>query len=261
MYNKLKLTTGGPIAQVELCAPETLNAFDEQLHREFASALHELRRQPDVRVILMHAQGKAFSAGGDFDYIRRLHSDAVLRRRTQREGHDIFTLLHDMPVPLVVAMQGHAVGLGATIVTSCDVSVAFRQAKLGDPHVQIGLVAGDGGFISWSASAGLARAKRMLLTGKSITAEDAYRFGLITDLVDSPEATFPAALALAERIASLPPIAVQGTKLAFNNLARQMIAASLNVAVLAEMDSARSDDLLEALDASAGKRQAVFRNR
>jgi enoyl-CoA hydratase len=261
MYRKLKLSVQHHIAQVQLCAPEQHNAFDEELHGEFSRALAALRVEPDIRVVLLHAQGSTFSAGGNFDFIRRLRLDPVLRRRMQQEGHTLATLLHDMPLPLVVAMQGHAMGLGATIVTSCDVVVAYKDAKLGDPHVQAGLVAGDGGVMSWSAAAGVTRAKRMLLTGQSITAQEAYSFGLVTDLVDTPEAAFPAAHALAEWIASLPPIAVQGTKRAFNALERGFGASALEIGLIAEMLAVSSDDLLEALDAIAQKRKGNFANR
>jgi enoyl-CoA hydratase len=261
MYTKLNVSIRQHIAQLELCAPEQHNAFDEELHGEFAQALAELRAAPDIRVVLIHARGRTFSAGGSYDYIRKLHLDATLLRKTVREGHDIVDLLHDMPVPMVVAMQGHAMGLGATIVTSCDIVVAFKDAKLGDPHVKVGLVAGDGGVISWSAAAGVTRAKRMLLTGEQITAQQAYDFGLVTDLVDTPEATFPAAYALAERIASLPPIAVQGTKRAFNAIEKAFVASAAEIALMAEILAVSSDDVLEALEALAQKRKGNFLNR
>jgi enoyl-CoA hydratase len=165
-----------------------------------------------------------------------------------------------MPVPVVVAVQGHAIGLGATIVSACDVSVAWRHARISDPHVHVGLVAGDGGVLGWSAAVGYNRARRMLLTGDAITAEQAYDFGLITDLVDTPEAALGEARRIAEQIARLPPVAVQGTKKVFNALARLNLANVLDISLMAEMASVTSEDLQEALRAVQEKRPGQYRN-
>ena len=261
MFTSLGVEIEGPLGRLEFRRPNEFNAFDAVQHSEFAQALAQLRLNQDIRVILMHAQGKAFLGGGNFDYIRQLRDDADLRRRTLQEAHDIYSLLTDMPVPIVAAVQGHALGFGATIVTSCDIVVAWQDAKIADPHVRGGLVAGDGGVLSWSAAAGVNRAKRMLLTGDSITAREAYQFGLVTDLVATPEEAYPTALALAQRSAALPPLAVQGTKRAFNALAKQRNNAALEVSLLAEIASITSDDLEEALQAATEKRAGVFHNR
>jgi enoyl-CoA hydratase len=256
----LRLSTDGPIATLELHRPEDKNAFDESLHHELAAALTQLRDLSTVRVVLLHAAGPVFSAGGSFDYIGQLNSDAELRRRTCVEGHKIFSSLVLMPVPIVVAVHGHAIGLGATIVSACDVSVAWRHAKLSDPHVHVGLVAGDGGVLGWSAAVGYNRARRLLLTGDAITAEQAYDFGLITDLVDTPEAALGEARRIAEQIARLSPVAVQGTKKVFNALARLNLENVLDLSLMAEMASVASEDLREALRAAKEKRPGQYRN-
>jgi enoyl-CoA hydratase len=260
-YDSLALSTEGPIASLELRREAQNNAFDEGLHRELSLALLELRRAPDVRVVLLHSAGRMFSAGGALEYIERLRDDPALARRTQQEGHDTFTALVEMPVPIVVAIQGHAIGFGATIATACDVTVAWKGAKIGDPHVQIGLVAGDGGVLSWTAAVGYNRARRMLMTGDTLTAEQAYQFGLVTDLVETPEAALPEARRIAERIAALPPVAVQGTKRAFIALARQANASVLDVALHAEVACLSTEDLTEAVKAARERRTGQYRNR
>jgi enoyl-CoA hydratase len=260
MFNSLALSADGPIATLEFRRADDKNAFDESLHAEFAKAVVQLRQSPGIRVVLLHAAGRVFSAGGGLDYIERLRADPELRRRTHQEAHDIFSSLVEMPVPIVVAVQGHAVGFGATIVSACDVSVAWRQAKIGDPHIQIGLVAGDGGVLGWSAAVGYNRARRMLLTGDSVTAEQAYGFGLITDLVDTPEAALPEARRIAEQIAALPPVAVQGTKKTFNALARLSMGNVLDVSLMAEMHSLMSEDIEEALRAAKERRLGRYNN-
>jgi len=261
VFEGLILSLDGPIAKLQLNYADKGNAFDELLHSEFAKVLKALRENGDIRVILLHAAGRLFSAGGDLGYIQRLHDDPDLRRRTHREGYDIFTALTEMHVPIVVAVQGHAVGFGATIATACDVVVAWKGAKLGDPHVQVGLVAGDGGVLSWSAAAGYNRARRLLLTGDTLSAVQAYEFGLVTDLVDEPSDALKEATRIAEQIAALPPIAVQGTKQAFNALARVRNGNVLDLSLTAEIASVASEDINEALNAIQEKRTGIYHNR
>lgn len=261
MYQTLGLEVHGHIAQLEFRRAQDHNAFNATMHREFMQALSHVRQLQDVRVLLLRAQGKSFIGGGDFDYLRQLRRDPALRLRTRQEAQDIFTLLNDMPFPLVAAVHGHALGFGATIVTSCDVIVAWQDAKLADPHVRGGLVAGDGGVLSWTAAAGITRAKRMLLTGDAMTMREAWQFGLVTDLVDAPEKALPEALVIANRIAALPPLAVQGTKRAFNALGKQQMSGAFEIGLLAEIASIDSEDIEEALTAAIEKRPGVFHNR
>ena len=260
-YECLALDTSGHVATLTLRRPQQMNAFDAQLHTEFVRALGELREAPDIRAVVIGAEGKHFSAGGSFDYIRSLRNDDTLRRQALHEGRELVALLMDMPVPVVAAVHGHAIGVGATIVTLCDVIVAWRGAKLGDPHVAVGILAADGGTIGWTAAAGFNRARRYLLTGDSISAEQAYQFGIVTDLVDTAEAALPEAMAIATRIAALPPVAVQGTKRAFNAVGRALFGSTLDVAVEAQARCLLSDDLEESLAALAEKRPGKFRNR
>lgn len=264
-YSGLRLTVADHVAELQLCREASGNAFDESLHGEFAGALTQLRNEidggADIRAVLIHAAGRMFSVGGDFDYIRRLGEDAALREKTSSEGEAIFAALTELPAPVVVALQGHAVGFGATVASLCDVVVAWKGAKLGDPHVQVGLVAGDGGVLGWTAAVGMQRARRLLLTGDTITAEEAHRYGLVTDLVDLPESTLPEARRIAQRIAALPPIAVQGTRRIFNALGRRHNGRLLDLSIAAELESAQSEDLREALAALREKRAGHYHNR
>lgn len=259
-FENIAVSFEGPIATLRLSRPDQNNAFDEGMHDEFVQALAMFRLATDIRVVLLSAEGEHFSAGNNLDYVRRLHQEPVLRRRRLQKGKDIFHLLNDMHVPIIAAVQGNAFGLGATIVTACDVIVAWREAQLGDRQVRVGLVAGDGGTLSWSSAAGFNRARRLLLTGDAISAERAYEFGVVTDLVDAPEAVLPEAKAIAERIAALPPMAVQGTKKAFNALARTRNGSALDMALEAELATIVSQDLEEALDASYENRSGNYHN-
>ena len=261
MFQTIGLEVDGVIARIEFRRPEHHNAFNADQHREFAEALHKVREMDGLRVLILQAQGKVFLGGGDFDYLRQLRDDPAVRRASQREGTDIFNLLNDLPIPIIAAVHGNALGFGATIITSCDIVVAWKDAKLGDPHVKAGIVAGDGGVLSWAAACGATRAKRMLLTGDMITMQQAFDWGLVTDLVDTPEEARPAAEALAARIAALPPMAVQGTKKVFNALETQRNGHTLDMSILTELQTLMSDDLEEALQAAIEKRPGKYRNR
>ena len=257
----LTVTAADHVAEITLTRPEVMNAFDAALHDDFLEALGVLREAGDVRAVVLASTGKAFSAGGDFDFMRQGHDDPVFLRRHMDVGRHLLYSLVDLPLPIVVALQGAAIGLGATVALACDCVVAARSAVLADPHVNIGLVAGDGGCLVWPAAMGLLRAKRYLLTGDRLPAEEAHRFGLVTDLVDEPDDALPAARALAARIAALPPLAVQGTKRALANVMRARASEVVDFAFALEIASAASDDLLEAVAAFKERRPGVYQGR
>jgi enoyl-CoA hydratase len=257
----IRRETDGHLALLTLNRPERLNAIDEGMHDELLAALLAIRGESDLRAVLLAAAGTAFSAGGDLNEVASLHGDPAKRARIGDAGMRLIHALLDIPVPIVVALQGDAMGLGASLALGCDIIVASRTARLADPHVKVGLVAGDGGCLVWPASAGMHRAKRHLLTGDPVSAEDAFRFGLVTDLVDTAEECVPAARRIAERIAGLPPIAVQGTKRSLNALLKSRARETFELSMAYEVQSAGSDDMLEAVRAFKEKRKPIYRNR
>jgi enoyl-CoA hydratase len=259
MGDALTITYDGPLAEITLTRPEVLNRFDATLHASFIDALNDVRHHGDVRAVVLASTDKVFSAGGDFDHILALHDDTNLRLKSIDDGRRLINALVDLPIPIVTALHGDAIGLGATIVLATDSVVAARGVGLADPHVTVGLVAGDGGCVFWPASAGMLRAKRHLLTGDRLTAEDAFTLGLVTDLVDTVTDVLPAARALAERITALPPLAVQGTKRALNRLLHQRAGEVLDLSFALEALSVASDDLVEAILAFRERRQAKYR--
>jgi enoyl-CoA hydratase len=259
-FETLSLVFEGTIACLSLNRPDKGNAFDADMHREFPEALAIIAGNHDTRVVLLMGEGRSFSAGGDFSYIRQLRRDVDLRERSFNEGMEIFERLAAMRVPIVTAVHGHAVGIGATIVALSDISVAWKDAKIADPHVQVGLVAGDGGVIGWSSAIGFNRAKRYLLTGEALTGAQAYALGLVTDIADTQEEARAHARTLAERIASLSPKAVQGTKRAFNALAAVRNGEAQRLAFQIEHETLMGADLEEAMNAMIEQRIPTFKN-
>jgi enoyl-CoA hydratase len=249
------------VGQLTLNRPDVQNRFDTLLHSEFAEALTILRRSGELRALILASIGNVFSAGGDFDYILTQNEDYAERVRVNKEARALLEALIDLPMPVIAAVQGHSVGLGTTIAFACDAVVACRSVRFSDPHVGIGLVAGDGGCIVWPQAIGMLRARRYLLTGDAIKAPEAYTLGLVTDLVDDADEVLPVAQNLARKIAKLPPVAVQGTKKALNHITKLRAAEVLELSLAEELQSISTEDLVEAIDAFRAKREPRYHGR
>jgi enoyl-CoA hydratase len=242
------------VAEITLTRPELLNRVDARLHRELPEAFTSIRDDQDVRAVVLAADGRVFSAGGDTELIRSVNADIRERRRAVDEGRALVAALTDLPVPVVAAVAGHAIGLGATIVLGCDAVVSTPGVRIYDPHVVMGLAAHDGGCLVWPQAIGMLRARRYLLTGDPVLAEDGYAMGMVTDLVDDAADVLPTARAIAARLAALPPLAVQGTKRALNAVTKARAAEVIDTGFAMGLEAMRSRDLIEATDAFLEKR-------
>jgi enoyl-CoA hydratase len=260
MESSLVVTEADNVVEVTLARPDLLNRIDDAVRAELISVLSEIGRS-DARAVVLAAQGKVFSAGGDFAMMKRRHGDHAATERGTAESRRLIDTLLDLAVPVVAAVHGDAIGLGSTIVLACDAVVAAKGVRIMDSHVKVGLVAGDGGAVTWPASVGMIRAKRHLLTGDPVSAEDGYLMGMVSDLVDTPAEVLPVARALAARIAALPPMAVRGTKKALNHVMRQRTNEVLDLSLAYEAESMHSDDLLEAISAFEDRRPGHFTGR
>lgn len=260
-YSTLTLGWEGHIAEMTLTRPDILNRLDDAAHVELLRVLTQLRELPDIRAVVFASTGRAFSAGGDLNEVFRLNANREERENTRELGRRILHAFIDFPIPIVVALQGDAMGLGATLVLTCDAIVAAKTARIADPHVRAGLVAGDGGCVVWPVAVGMLRAKRYLLTGDALNAEQAFAAGLVTDLVGTPEDALAAARKLARRIAELPPIAVRRTKQALNHLMRREATQVFELSLAYEMETMASDDVLEAVAAFKERRPPIYKNR
>jgi enoyl-CoA hydratase len=168
--------------------------------------------------------------------------------------------LLDVPIPIVAAIGGPAVGLGASIALLCDVILMAESASIADPHVRVGLVAGDGGAAIWPLALGPARAKQYLLTGDRVSAAEAERIGLVNRVV--PDAALEAeAFAFAQRLAEGAPLAIQYTKQAVNKLVKDALNVAFDASTALEIVTFQSDDHREALAAIAEKRTPRYKGR
>jgi enoyl-CoA hydratase len=259
-YSTLRLERIGHVLKVTIAHPRSpLNAVDEKLHEELTSLFRFLRRETEARAVLLTGEGKAFSAGGDFAWFPELQDPDRLEALRRDAKQMIWDLL-DVELPIVAALNGAAVGLGASLALLCDVIFAAESAVIADPHVRVGLVAGDGGTVIWPLALGPARAKQYLLTGDPLSATEAERLGLINFVVPADELG-RRSLEFATRLADGAPLAVRYTKLAVNKLIKETLNVGFDAATALELVTFRSDDHREALAALKEKRPPRFRGR
>jgi enoyl-CoA hydratase/carnithine racemase len=245
--DELTVEADGPVRIVRLNRPEQLNATNHTLHRALADVFPQLDADTDARVAVITGNGRAFSAGGDFDYLDELTKDAALRRQSLDDGRRIVTAMVACRLPVVAAVNGPAVGLGCSIVALSDIVFMAESAHLADPHVLVGLVAADGGPVTWPLLTSLQLAKEYALTGDRIPAGRAAEIGLVNHVCPDGE-VLDQALACARRIAELPPRAAQDTKRILNLHLERAVLATLDFALTAEDRSFTSPELRANLD-------------
>ena len=250
----IQVEADGPIRIVRLNRPEQLNATNHALHQGLAELFPQLDADRSARVAVITGKGRAFSAGGDFDYLDELTKDPELRRESLAHGKQIVTGMAGCRVPIVAAVNGPAVGLGCSLVALSDVAFMAESAHLADPHVLIGLVAADGGPITWPLMTSLMLAKEYAFTGDRIPAKRAAEMGLVNHVVPDDE-VMPKALEWAGRVAKLPQRAVEDTKRVINLHLERAVLATIDFALSAESRSFDSAELRANLDRMRSKSQ------
>lgn len=253
----IALTREGRVLVVAMNRPDALNAFDKIMHDEFSEALAFAHSDGGSDVIVLTGHGKAFSAGGDLAHIAANAAEPARFDHEIAMARRIVETLLEIEKPVVCSLNGHAVGLGATIVLLCDIIYAADGAKIGDPHVNIGLVAGDGGAIAWLQRIGLTRAKEMLLTGELVDAERATEIGLVNRCL--PAAGLDAAVEqLCNALLAKPQFALRKTKALMNLETKRLAGLLLDQGLAWEKESVRDPDHAEAIAALREKREPHF---
>ena len=224
-YPGLRVTLHGEgpqqgILEVVLDSPQTLNSVDARGHRALTEIWRDIDAAPGVRCVLIRGEGRGFSSGGDFSMIEEMTQDFTALARVWREARDLVYNVVNCGKPIVSAIHGPCVGAGLAVALLADVSVAARTARLADGHVRLGVAAGDHAAIIWPLLCGLNKAKYYLLTGESLSGEEAERIGLVSLCVPDEE-LLDRAWAVARRLAQGSPTAVRWTKYALNNWLRQ----------------------------------------
>ena len=259
-YTTLRTERTGDVLRVTIAHPTSkVNAVDEALHSDLTRLFAALKREDQARAVLLTGEGRAFSAGGDFAWFPELREPGRMEA-LRRDAKQLIWDLLDVEIPIVAAVNGPAMGLGASIALLCDVIFVADTATIGDPHVKVGIVAGDGGAAIWPLALGPARAKQYLLTGDPLTAAEAERIGLVNRVVPAPDLDREA-FAFAARLAAGAPLAVRYTKLAVNKLVKEALNTAFDVSTALELVTFQSEDHQEALAAIREKRSPVFKGR
>jgi len=243
----LLVETDGPVTIITMNNPDMRNAFVDDLHEAMQEIWTHLAADHSVRAVVLTGAGKAFSAGGDIPGFIRSYEDPDHRRLSLRGARRLMDAMAEFPKPVVAAVNGPAVGLGCSVAVSCDLVLIAESAYIADTHVSIGLVCGDGGAAAWPLMMGLLKAKEYLLTGDRIPAAEAVAIGLANRVVPDDQ-LMKEATALAHRLASQPPQAIQETKRALNLHLQAAIALVAPFALSAEAESFATDDIRRTIE-------------
>lgn len=195
--------------------PDVMNAVNHPLYQELVRILREVATRTDISVLVLRGENGAFCAGGDISFMKQMRSGEISKDEVNQLGLQFYRALVSLPQPTVSVVDGPAIGLGATIALSCDLIFASTRARIADPHVQMGLVPGDGGPVIWPLLIGPAKAKEFLFTGDVVLADAALEMGLVNH-VYPPEVVDARAMEFAKRIARGPATTIQATKALIN---------------------------------------------
>ncbi|MEE3849058.1 enoyl-CoA hydratase/isomerase family protein [Gordonia sp. LSe1-13] len=248
--DELSVERDGPIRIVTINRPHELGAVNRSLHWALANVWRQLAADREAAVVILTGSGRAFSAGGDLDWITSFLDDPVARDDSIREGAEIIDEMLRFPLPVIAAVNGPAVGLGCSMAVLCDVVLISDTAYLADPHVAVGLVAGDGGAAFWPLLTPILRSREYLFTGDRIPAAKAVELGLATRTV-APGELMGEARELALRLAAQPQGALQSTKRIVNMFLSQALAGPLQAGFAAEVVTMQSDEHRRRLRAMA----------
>ncbi|HLK87390.1 MAG TPA: enoyl-CoA hydratase-related protein [Candidatus Binataceae bacterium] len=260
-YESIKIEKADRVATVTLNRPDRLNAVNPALHHELMTIWNDLAEDREVNAIVLTGAGRAFCAGGDVKGMASgslaSASGSQAERITAAEGRRIVQNMLDVEQPIIGAINGDAVGLGATLALLCDIIVISEKARLADTHVKVGVVAGDGGAVIWPLLIGPARAKEFLMRGNFVNGAEAFRMGMVNYAV-APEEVMTKARELAQELADGPTYAIRWSKLAVNKWLKQQANLILDASLAYEMVTFTTEDHREAARSFVEKRKPNF---
>lgn len=214
-YKTILVERDGDVLTLTLNRPEHENACDDVMHTELSRIFGEVRADQAKAIVITGAGDEWFLHAGDWEWYLTIEEDEWLK--VMREGKWIMHDAMTVPQPIVVALNGHAMGIGCTLVGLGDIVVAAEGARVGDHHAGYGIVSGDGGAMIHPLSMGVARAKQMYLMNRELTAEEMYELGMVYSLVPKDEVK-QEATRVAQELASLPAQGLQWTKWSLNRM-------------------------------------------
>ena len=259
-YQDLLIELDGGIATVTLNRPDALNSVNARLHRELEMVWADVGALEEARCIILTGSGRAFSAGGDIKAMAAGEFGENPGATLLPGARDLIYRLLSVRQPIVTAINGDCMGLGASMALMTDYVVMAEDARIGDPHVRVGLVAGDGGAAIWPLLVGLSKAKEALMFGKLYTAGEAKEMGLVNEVVPR-EQVAEAALKAATQLAEGAPLAIQWTKLSLNKILKQVVEVAFDTSAALEMLSFMSRDHKTAANAFITRTKPQFEGK
>ena len=265
-YEFLNVAVADRIATITINRPDRLNAVHNALHHELEQIWIDVRADQDVNAIVLTGAGRAFCAGGDVKGMAEgTLSGAAPKKGKGRgrgpiaasNGRRVIENMLDVEQPIIGAINGDAIGLGATLALLCDITVASEKARFADTHVKVGIVAGDGGAVIWPLLVGPHRAKEFLMRGNFISGAEAGRIGMVNYAV-GPDDVMTKAHELARELADGPTWAIRWSKLAVNKWLKQQANLILDASLAYEMMTFNTKDHQEAVKAFVEKRKPNF---
>lgn len=235
---------------------ERLNATDAVMHEELSRIFAVVDCEPSIAAVVVTGSGRAFSAGGDLDWISQQVGDYSQTMKVMREAGDIVRTMIDCDTPIISAINGVAVGAGLAVALLADISIINVEARITDGHIRLGVAAGDHAVAIWPLLCGMAKAKYYLMTADFIDGAEAERIGLVSRAV-APDEVLPTALGIAEKLATGPRDATRFTKRALNHWLRQALPA-FEASLAYEMLNFLGPDAAEGLAALQDKRSPRF---
>ena len=256
-YQRLVFDRPHPrVLRVTMSRPGRLNATDEIMHRELAEVWRDIDADTSVNAVILTGEGKAFSAGGDFEMVQHIIDDFPARARIWKEARDLVYNVINCSKPIVSAMRGPAVGAGLVAGLLADVSIAAKEARSIDGHTRLGVAAGDHSAIVWPLLCGMARAKYYLLLCDAVSGAEAERIGLVSLAVED-DALDAKALEIATRLAEGAQSAIRWTKYALNNWFR-LAGPTFDTSLALEFLGFTGPDASEGLASHREKRKPAF---
>jgi len=259
-YERLAIAKEGRVLRITLNDPDKHNALTSETQRELSRIFMDFAEDDEASVAIVTGKGVAFSAGGDIIRMQEKIDNPSLYSDGIYYGKRIINSMLDCPKPIICRLNGNAIGLGATIALFCDFVAANEEAKIGDPHVRVGLVAGDGGAIIWPQLVGYMRAKRYLLLGELVTGRDAAEMGLVTTA--APLAELDAIVdQWTKQLLEGAGKSIGWTKVSINLGLKQIFNSVMDAGLAYEGLANISEDHQEAVTAFREKRKPNFTGR
>jgi enoyl-CoA hydratase/carnithine racemase len=246
------------ICVLTLNQPDQLNAMSDIMAKDFREAIQELKVDPEPKVVIVTGAGRAFSAGGNLQMISdSVETNPAIRRKELFSFYKSFLSVMDLGIPTIAAINGHAIGAGACLTLACDMRFAASSSKIGFAFAKIGLHPGMGAEYFLPRIIGQARAFELLMTGNVITADEAYRIGLINH-VTSPEQLMDRVMELAIKIAAMPVLPIRMLKESIPAAMRGTLTDALHREATYQAICFVSGDVREGIDAVREKRAPRF---